>query len=298
MKGRKDNILSIDVEDWFHVLDSPAAPKIGQWSELSLRAEASMEKILMMLEETGTKATFFWLGWMAQRMPGLVRGCQDAGHEIASHGYAHVLAYEVGRDAFAEDVTKAKAILEDITGEVIRGFRAPGFGITDEAPWAFDVIKSAGHEYDSSVFPASRGHGGIGGAPVGLYSIETDSGLLPEVPMSVVEVMGKRFSVFGGGYLRLAPRRLIEWGVKRLHKRGQPLVVYVHPREVDPDHPRLPLSRLRRFKCYVNLETTLPKLRWLCDTYSFSTMNEVVKEYERSICVETGDVRPVLPTGG
>ena len=287
------NILSIDVEDWFHILDSPAVPKIGQWPDLPLRVERGMEQLLAMLDETATKATFFWLGWMAQRFPELVRKCQAEGHEIASHGYGHVLAYEVGRTAFTEDLSKAKAILEDITGKAVRGFRAPGFGITEKAPWAFDVIRSV-YDYDSSVFPASRGHGGITDAPAGPYFIQTDSGMLPEIPMSMVELMGKRFSLFGGGYLRLAPREMIRWGVKRLHKANQPLVVYIHPREVDPDHPRLPLSRIRRFKCYVNLKTTLPKLRWLCESYSFCTMHEMIEDFVRSFYSEKRDTIPVV----
>lgn len=288
------NILSIDVEDWFHILDSPAVPKINEWSKLPLHAEASMEKILAMLEATGTKATFFWLGWMAQRFPGLVRKCQTAGHEIASHGYGHVLAYEVGREEFTEDVNKAKTILEDITGEPIRGFRAPGFAITEKSPWAFDVIKSVGYDYDSSVFPASCGHGGIIDAPMGPYFIETDSGMLPEIPMSVIETFGRRVSLFGGGYLRLAPQWLIRWGIKRLHKQDQPLIVYVHPREIDPDHPRLPLSLKRRFKCYVNLKSTMPKLEWLCENYPFCTMHEMIENFVRSFYSEKADTMPVV----
>ena len=143
------NIITIDVEDWFHILDSPAAPGLAQWPELPLRAAHSIEKLLQLLSDTGTKATFFWLGWMAERFPRLVRQCQEAGHEIASHGYGHILAYKVGRDAFRKDIQKTKTILEDIIGRPVRGFRAPGFGITDNVPWAFDVIKEVGYEYDS-----------------------------------------------------------------------------------------------------------------------------------------------------
>ncbi|AQT68334.1 polysaccharide deacetylase family protein, PEP-CTERM locus subfamily [Anaerohalosphaera lusitana] len=241
-----------------------------------------MMKILEMLAETGTKATFFWLGWMAERMPQLVRRCADEGHEIASHGYGHILAYKAGRQAFREDIRKAKLILEGIVGQPVQGFRAPGFGITEKASWAFDVIKNVGYEYDTSVFPASRGHGGLLDAPLGLHFITTESGPLPEVPMSMVELFDKRFSIFGGGYLRLAPQGLIRWGIKQLHKQGQPLIIYVHPREVDPDHPRLPLGLVRRFKSYVNLRSTMPKLNWLCHNYSFFTMRELVADYVKS----------------
>jgi len=260
--------LTIDVEDWFHILDSPAVPRIESWSSLESRVERNLEKILAMLDNFSVKVTFFWLGWMAERNKGLVRKCQRAGHEIASHGYSHILAYEVGPAVFRKDITRAKAILEDIIGGEVRGFRAPGFGITEKAPWAFEVIREAGYGYDSSVFPASRGHGGIADSPLGPYFFEMQSGHLLELPMSAVEILGRRISVFGGGYLRLASRRMIQWGIKKLQAAGQPLIVYLHPREIDPDQPRLPLSRIRQFKCYVNLKSTMPKLRWLCENYT------------------------------
>jgi len=277
------SVLSIDVEDWFHLLDSPDVPSIEQWAKLESRIVHNVEVMLAMLDNFSVKATFFWLGWAAERHKNLVRKCHNSGHEIASHGYAHLLAYEVGADAFRQDIIRAKAILEDITGELVRGFRAPGFGITNKAPWAFDVIKEAGYQYDSSVFPASRGHGGMPDSQLGPYTVDTENGLLIEVPMSAVEVMGKRLNLFGGGYLRVAPQRLIQWGIKKLHKAGHPLIVYVHPREIDPNHPRLPLSPIRRFKCYVNLKSTLPKLEWLCREYKFCTMHELVDEFKNNL---------------
>ncbi len=260
----KSNVISIDVEDWFHILDSSAAPSIERWSSLESRIEQNIKKMLAMLDNFSVKATFFWLGWAAERHKSLVRKCHNSGHEVASHGYAHILAYKVGPDAFRQDIIRAKAILEDITGDTIRGFRAPGFGITNKAPWAFDVIKESGYQYDSSVFPASRAHGGMSDSLLGPYFIETASGHLLEIPTSVVEVFGRRVSLFGGGYLRLASKRMIKWGISRLQKAQQPLIVYVHPREIDPDHPHLSLSLIRRFKCYVRLRSTLPKLAWLC----------------------------------
>lgn len=288
------SVLTIDVEDWFHILDSPAVPILEQWSYLPLRVQTSMEQLLQMLSDTDTKATFFWLAWMAERLPLLLRHCQEAGHEIASHGYGHVLAYEVGRDLFRKDIEKAKNILEDIIGQPVRGFRAPGFAITEKAPWAFDVIREVGYEYDSSIFPATHGHGGIYNSPIGPYFIHTEYGMLPEIPMSVIDIFSKRLSMFGGGYLRLATRHMIRWGIKKLRKTNQPLVVYVHPREVDPYHPRLPLSRLRKFKCYVNLKTTMPKLRWLCQTYSFCTMLELVEGHMKSFYLNSGGGIPVV----
>lgn len=288
------NILTIDVEDWFHILDTPKAPPPEQWADMPLRAQKGIEKLLVMLAERNTRATFFWLGWMAERFPRLVRQCLKAGHEIGSHGYLHVLAYEVGRDRFFADIQKGKSVLEDLVGQPVLGFRAPGFGITARTPWAFDVIKEAGYEYDSSVFPASRGHGGMGESPVGPYLIHTEYGFLPEIPMSVIDILGKRMSLFGGGYLRLAPRQIIRWGISKLRKTNQPLVVYLHPREVDPYHPRLPLSPLRRFKSYVNLRATMPKLNWLCSSYSFSTMRELVEEFVNSFYSNSNELLPAF----
>jgi polysaccharide deacetylase family protein (PEP-CTERM system associated) len=275
LKGRLTSCLTIDVEDWFHILDDSAVPSIEHWSSLETRIERNLETMLALLDAFSVKATFFWLGWIAKRHKGLVRKCQNAGHEVASHGYAHVLAYEVGRKAFRRDITRAKAILEDVTGGPIRGFRAPGFSITHKAPWAFEITKEIGYEYDSSIFPAIRGHGGIANTILGPHLIETAAGNLIEMPLSVIEVFGRRASLFGGGYLRLAPVSLIKWGIQKLEQAQRPLILYVHPREIDPDHPRLPLPLFRRFKCYVNLKSTLPKLEWLCQNYSFCTMHEM-----------------------
>ena len=271
------NSLTIDVEDWFHILDSPAAPTIEEWPALESRIERNVEQLLAMLDSLSVKVTFFWLGWAAERHKSLVRKCYDAGNEIASHGFGHVLAYKVGRQKFKSDIEQGRKILEDIIGDGVRGFRAAGFGIKDETIWAFNAIKEAGYEYDSSIFPSSRGHGGMLETPLGPFIIQTKAGPLPEISMSAVTVIGKRLNLFGGGYLRLAPRSLIEWGIGRLHKAGHPLIVYVHPREIDPAHPRLPLSPLRRFKSYVNLKTTMPKLEWLCRNYEFVPMYDLVK---------------------
>jgi len=285
--GRFHSCLTIDVEDWYHILDSPVTPTLPSWPLLESRIERNLEALLELLDAHSVKVTFFWLGWLAGRHQALVRMCHKAGHEIASHGYAHVLAYEVGPQAFRQDIVRAKALLEDMIAEPVRGFRAPGFGITNKAAWAFDVIREVGYQYDSSVFPASRGHGGIPDSLLGLYFIETQGGHLLEIPMSVVEVFGRRTSLFGGGYLRLASRRMIKWGIGKLRAANQPLIVYVHPREIDPDQPRLPLSLIRQFKSYVNLDSTLPKLQWLCSNYHFYTMLEMVESYVRSFYIES-----------
>ena len=271
-------VLSVDVEDWFHILDSPGVPAMARWDTLESRVERNVDRLLEICQQTGAKATFFWLGWLAERHRGLVRRCKRLGHEVASHGYAHVLAYQVGCKAFRQDVVRAKGILEEITGERVAGFRAAGFGITDRSAWAFEEIRRAGHQYDSSIFPAARGHGGLPGSRLGCHVIHTRAGPLLEWPMPMVTLLGRRVHLFGGGYLRLAPKWLIRWGIGRLEASNQPLVVYVHPREIDPDHPRLPLRFTRRLKSYVRLGSTMPKLRWLCEHYDFRTMRDAADE--------------------
>jgi polysaccharide deacetylase family protein (PEP-CTERM system associated) len=271
--------ISIDVEDWYHILDSPAAPPLAQWGCLPSRIDANLNRLLDLLDRHSVKATLFWLGWLAEKNPALLRRSAAAGHEIACHGFGHVLAYQVGRRAFAEDARRGKAVLEEITGRSVAGFRAAGFSTTNDTPWTFAEIKKAGYVYDSSVFPAHRAHGGMAGSEVRPHVVHTAAGDLLELPQSVVTLLGRRVSLFGGGYLRLAPRPLIRWGIDRLQRAGQPLIVYVHPREIDPGHPRLPLSPLRRFKSYVNLASTMPKLQWLLASYRFVSLRDLAEQF-------------------
>jgi polysaccharide deacetylase family protein (PEP-CTERM system associated) len=274
-RGQTVNALSCELEDWFHILDSDRVPLLDKWDSLPLRVERNTERLLDLFAETGVCATFFCLGWIAERVPQLVRRCRGAGHEIGSHGYGHVLAYQVGREGFRQDIERSKRILEDITGEEVIGFRSPGFSVRKDNRWVFDMVAEAGFRYDASVFPAPHGHGGLLNSPPGPHVIQTTGGPLVEIPTSTVRVTGRRICLFGGGYLRISPLPLIRWGIRRLHEQDQPLIVYVHPREIDPEHPRLPLEPRRRFKCYANLHTTMPKLQWLCRNYRFTTMGAV-----------------------
>ena len=273
------NIFSIDVEDWFHILNSPAVPRIEHWGSLEPRVERNIDRILELLHNHGVHATFFWLGWLAEKHKSLLRRCCEVGHEIASHSYSHLLPNEVGPELFKDDIDRAKKTLEDIIGKQVTGFRVAGFGIKKSTRWAFDVIKEVGYEYDTSVFPATREYGDVFTTASEPHMIYTEFGPLVEIPLSAVEVLGLRLFFFGGGYLRLSPKWIVRWGIKKLHKAGHPLIVYAHPREIDPDVPRLPLSLKRRFRCYVNLKSMMPKLRWLCDNYNFVTMRELVAEF-------------------
>jgi polysaccharide deacetylase family protein (PEP-CTERM system associated) len=274
------NALTCELEDWFHILDSDKVPPVEQWAGLPLCAERNVEALLQLFYDTGARATFFCLGWMAERMPQVVRRCRAAGHEIGSHGYAHIMARRDNRAAFRADIVRARKVLEDITGQEVAGFRSPGFSVTNGNTWFFDVVAESGYRYDASVFSAHHAHGGFHGGELGPHLIETSSGPLAEVPVSVVKVLGCPVCFFGGGYLRLAPLPVIRWGARQLRKQQRPLIVYVHPREIDPDHPRLPLGLWRRFKCYHNLRSTLPKLTWLCTHQPFGTMANLVSHID------------------
>jgi len=275
--------LTCELEDWFHILDHDRVPKVEDWDKLPLRAERNVDRLLQLFESARVHATFFCLGWMAERMPQVVRRCQAAGHEIGSHGYAHLMACRTNRDLFREDIVRAKGILEDITGREVVGFRSPGFSVKNDNTWFFDVVSESGYRYDASVFPAHHGHGGFPGIDPEPHTIATLHGPLVEIPVSTVRILGCRLCFFGGGYLRLSPLPVIRWGARHLQRARRPLIVYVHPREIDPDHPRLPLGLWRRFKCYNNLETTFPKLQWLCEHHRFGTMVDLASRISKAV---------------
>lgn len=270
----KKCIFSIDVEDWFHILDLPSTPPVSSWDGLPSRVERNLLNLLDLFGETDTKVTCFFLGWVGEKYPHLVREARQRGHEIASHGYAHQLVYRTTREEFAQDVTRSRKLLEDIAGCAVLGYRSPGFSVVEETPWFFEVLMEAGYAYDSSVFPAPRGHGGMRSGRHAPYRMgDAERGLI-EFPITVTKFLGRPFCCFGGGYLRLFPLSVIERMTRKVLSEGRPVVFYVHPREIDALHPRLPMGFARRFKSYVNLNTTEHKLRRLASTFTGSTFVE------------------------
>nr|ALS90902.1 pepcterm_polyde: polysaccharide deacetylase family protein, PEP-CTERM locus [uncultured bacterium] len=268
------NILSVDVEDWFHILELETSPDISVWDSLESRVCQNTEALLDLFDSTGAKATFFFLGWTAQRHPALVRSVHARGHEVACHGYGHQLIYTQTPDQFFTDISKAKSIIEDVIGQPILGYRAPGFSIIARTPWAFDQIARAGFSYDSSVFPSSRGHGGISSARMEPHILNTAYGALWELPVSVTQLLGKRLCFFGGGYLRLFPYFLIRRMAQKVNRQGRPVIYYVHPREIDPDHPRIRMGLWRYFKSYVGLATTRIKIEKILHENRLITLRE------------------------
>lgn len=267
-------IFSVDVEDWFHILDVPSAPHIEDWAHLPSRVEANLRRLLDLFSEKSAHVTCFFLGWVAERFPHLVKECASRGHEVASHGWAHRLVYQMSRAEFYEDARKSRELLEEIAGAAVRGYRASGFSVTERTPWFFEELAKAGYEYDSSVFPAVRSHGGMANGQRAPYQIGLHGGKLVEVPVTVADLMGTPICFFGGGYLRLFPYWLIRKKALQVLEGGRPVVFYIHPREIDPAHPRLQMSRRRRFKSYVNLHQTESKLRRILEDFRVTTFQE------------------------
>jgi len=267
------SIFSIDVEDWFNLSGTGLEPPPSEWDGLQSRVEQNLRSLLELLAEGGGTATCFFVGYFAKRFPHLVREAMAAGHEIASHGYHHRLVYEMSPDEFYEDALAARKLLEDISGRAVHGFRAPAFSVTARTPWFFDKLAAAGYQYDSSVFPAHHQTGGIATDKLAPHSIATSAGTLAEFPITAVRVLGKPVCFFGGGYLRLFPYPVIRTMGHRALREGRPIVLYVHPREIDPDHPRMPLSRRRKFTCYVNLRSTRPKIQQILRDFQVSSFD-------------------------
>jgi polysaccharide deacetylase family protein (PEP-CTERM system associated) len=290
------SVFSVDVEDWFHILDVPSTPNIEAWESLPSRVERNFHRLLDIFSENNVRTTCFFLGWIGKRFPHLVREADRRGHEIASHGYAHLLVHRMTAAEFYEDIATAKAILEDAVGQPVSGYRAPGFSTTEEVPWFFSKVVEAGYSYDSSVFPAHCEYGGLKPADLGPHVISTESGPLIELPMTVAGLMGKRVCVFGGGYLRLAPVALVERMIRKVHREGRPAICYVHPREIDMDHPRLPMGLRRRFKSYVNIRSTEGKIRRLLSIFEFTSFREFLVDY--GTLVNAGAENALVPTLG
>jgi polysaccharide deacetylase family protein (PEP-CTERM system associated) len=255
------SILSVDVEDWYHILDVSSVPDISAWDSMESRVEGSFLRLLDLIDEAGAKCTCFFLGWVAERHPRLVREAVERGHEPASHGYSHRLVYSMSQEEFRRDARHSRKLIEDLAGRPVAGYRSAGFSVTEDVPWFFEALADCGYTYDSSVFPAPRSHGGMKTGKYAPHPVRTPAGRVVEFPISVVEILGRPLYLFGGGYLRLFPYPLIRHMARRVLASGRPVIYYVHPRELDPEQPRLTMPVLRRFKSYVNLKTTEPKLK-------------------------------------
>ncbi len=272
------NALSFDIEDWFHMVEIEAVANVSKWDTWESLVERYTQWIIETVTEAGVHATFFVLGWIAERYPQLVRSIVENGHEVASHSYWHRKVYELDANSFSEDLRRSIDVIEDAGGQRVRGFRAPSFSITPGSEWAMDVLLDAGLEYDASLFPAARAHGGYPCDPAPHVSAIAPSGRpIHELPMTMMKLGPITVPFSGGGYMRLLPGWILRRGFQQLNAMGRPAVVYLHPRDFATDCPRVPMPLKRRFKCYVGAGSTKGKLRMLLDRFSFDTCATVLE---------------------
>jgi polysaccharide deacetylase family protein (PEP-CTERM system associated) len=271
------NAMTIDVEDYFQVSAFERVVRRDDWDRMESRVVRNTTRLLDCFDEFRVKATFFTLGWVAERQPALVRDIAGRGHEIASHGYAHRLVYDQTPEEFRDDVRRAKRVLEDLSGQAVLGYRAPSYSITARSLWALDVLIAEGYQYDSSIMPIRHDRYGIPGAPRHPHTIDRAGGRIVEAPPATIARGPLTLPVGGGGYFRLLPYGWTRRGIARVNAVDrQPAVFYLHPWEIDPGQPRIAADWLGRFRHYRNLEATEPRLRRLLSDFQFGRMRDVL----------------------
>jgi polysaccharide deacetylase family protein (PEP-CTERM system associated) len=269
--------MTVDVEDYFHVSVFDGVVPRSEWEGLESRVCRNTERLLALFDEHRVRATFFVLGWVAERSPSLVRQIVAGGHEVACHSYGHRLVYDLGRAQFRDDVRRAKGVLEAAGGVPVLGYRAPSYSITPKSLWALDVLIEEGFVYDASIFPIHHDRYGIPLSPRHPYTVAREAGTLVEVPASTVRLGPLNLPIAGGGYFRILPYGWTRWGIDRLNRsEGQPAIFYLHPWEIDPDQPRLGTSWLGRFRHYRNLNLTESRLRALLQDFRFGRLIDVL----------------------
>jgi len=287
------HILTVDVEDWFHLLEVRGGYSYADWEQLPSRVVASTERLLEIFEEHRVRATFFFIGWVAARNKDLVRRIAEAGHELGSHSYWHELLARHDRPSLERDLEVSRKVIEDASGMAVRGFRAPGFSMTRDSAWAFDLILRQGFEYDSSIWPGHPSYGGFETRFASPFRIRCAGGDLVEIPAST-RVRGLPLPYSGGGYLRLLPERLIRACIESNAKRAIPTALYVHPRDFDAEQPRIPLSLARKFRSYVGLSNAERKLRTLLGAFAWTSAGSWIDEHAHSISDRVLDVRDLV----
>lgn len=264
------NILTFDVEDWFHLLNNTSTKSEIDWLQYPSRIHKNMDRVFELLDTTGQKATFFCLGWIAQKYPEIVRKIDELGYEIGSHSHFHQLAYQQNRKEFTEDLHKSINCIEDLIGKKVKVYRTPGFSLKEENKWVFEVLVANGIEVDSSIFPAHRSHGGFEnfGTDKPCW-VEINGVRIKEFPMNLASIMGKRFVFSGGGYFRLFPYSIID----KLMNRSTYVMTYFHPRDFDCEQPVIEeLSLMRKFQSYYGLQFAEAKLQRLLLNHPFTDL--------------------------
>jgi polysaccharide deacetylase family protein (PEP-CTERM system associated) len=276
---RTVNAMTVDVEDYFHVSVFDGVVPRMQWETLESRVERNTDRLLALFAECGIRGTFFVLGWVAERHPQLVARIAAAGHEIASHGFAHRLVYDLTPTMFREDIRRSKQVLEDAAGVRVEGYRAPSYSVTPRSLWALDVLIDEGFQYDASIFPIHHDRYGIPLSPRHPYRLQRRRGSIMEAPASTMRWGLLNFPVAGGGYFRILPYAWTQWGIARINAgEGRPAIFYLHPWEIDPEQPRLPAGALSRFRHYRNLHKTEARLRRLLNDFAFAPIRSVLED--------------------
>ncbi len=268
------NLLSIDLEDWYHFIGDEAAPGFEDWGNCESRVEVGTDVLLEILGDLSV--TFFVLGYIAERHPELIKKISSLGHEVACHGLRHEFVFQLGPEAFRKDISYSKKLLEDLTGNPCLGYRAPGFSIREQDLWALDIIKEEGFIYDSSIFPAIRTGGGISGFYKYPQCLSLKSGSLFEIPISTNQFLGVTTAFCGGGFFRFFPEWYIRKNIIKINKKEQPAVVYLHPRDIDPLQPRMRLKHLNRFMYYYGLDNAREKATRLIKNFSWGGFGDFV----------------------
>ena len=271
------NALSVDVEDWFHVGAFERTISRSSWDGLTHRVERNTDAVLALFAEAGVSATFFTLGWVAERYPALMQRIADAGHEVASHGYDHARVFTLSPEAFRADLRRSRALLEDASGQRVIGYRAPSFSIDQRTPWAHAILAEEGYRYSSSVAPIRHDHYGWPESPRFAWRPVAGSDLL-ELPVTTAEFGGRRLAAGGGGFFRLLPYGFSRWAVRQVNGRERrPAIIYFHPWEIDPDQPRVAGAPLRsRLRHYSNLSVMADKLRRLTRDFAWTRVDAIV----------------------
>ena len=287
--SRLVNAMTVDVEDYFHASAFDNIVSRASWAERESRVVRNTEILLESLERAGAQATFFVLGWVAERFPDLVRDIASGGHEVASHGFHHQLIYTLTRDQFREDVRRTKATIEDACGRAVKGYRAPSFSIVRPSLWALDVLIEEGYTYDASIFPIHHDRYGIPDAPRYPHVIDRcrrktaratgqSARTIFEVPPSTIRIGAGNFPIAGGGYFRLLPYAWTSWCIERANRDGQQVVFYIHPWEIDPDQPRLAAGPLTSWRHYTGIDKALGRFDRLVNDFAFSTIASTLTE--------------------
>ncbi len=279
------NAFTIDLEDYYHVTAFADRADARDWGSRASRVRRSTAKTLELLTAAHCHATFFVLGWVAEKYPQLIREIAELGHEIACHSYRHRLIYQMTTNEFREDTRRAKALLEDACGRPVHGYRAPSFSVRHDSLWAFEILAELGFTYDSSVFPVRHPNYGLPQAPRFPFLVSTRSGPIVEVPLPTLELDGRRSPLAGGAYLRLLPYRYTRWGIRFINEHEkQSVCVYVHPWELDPEQPRMKGSLTARLRHYSGLRGTEGKLQNLLRDFDFVPLGSLVAQHQKLKC--------------